>query len=75
MADSAIFRTAPLQAWQRDSILAAASFLRQQFGGNPPTDAAAKAVHDAMLEVLDPSRRAVRLQKEKSVAAAATGAP
>jgi hypothetical protein len=70
MADSGIFRLAPLQGWQRESILAAASFLRERFG-NPPSDARAKAVHDGLLEVLDPPRRAVRLQREMSDAARA----
>ena len=70
MADSGIFRLSPLQGWQRESILAAASFLRERFG-NPPSDPRAKIIHDGLLEVLDPTRRAVRLQKEMSDAARA----
>ena len=65
MAD--MFRSS-LQPWQRESILAAASFLRSRFG-NPPADARARMVHDGLLEVLDPSRRTVRLQREMSEAA------
>ena len=67
MADSGMFRSS-LQPWQRESILAAASFLRSRFG-NPPTDPRARMVHDGLLEVLDPSRRTVRLQREMSEAA------
>jgi hypothetical protein len=65
MADSGIFRQVPLAGWQRECILAAASFLRDRFG-NPPSDPRARTVHDSLLEVLDPSRRAVRLQREMS---------
>ena len=67
MAESGMSR-ATLQPWQRESIVAAASFLRSRFG-NPPTDARARLVHDGLLEVLDPSRRTVRLQREMSEAA------
>jgi hypothetical protein len=65
MADTGVFRHTPLAGWQRDSILAAATFLRDRFG-NPPGDPRARTVHDSLLEVLDPSRRAVRLQREMS---------
>lgn len=67
MADSGVFRINPLQAWQREAILKAASYLREKFG-NPPADPAARLAHDGLLEVLDPARRAVRLQKELSEA-------
>ena len=67
MADSGIFRINPLQSWQREAILKAAQLLRDRFG-NPPVDPQAKAAHDALLEVLDPARRTVRLQRELSEA-------
>lgn len=67
MADSTIFRINPLQAWQREAILKAAQLLRDRFG-NPPTDPQARSAHDGLLEVLDPARRTVRLQKELSEA-------
>ena len=69
MADSTsgIFRINPLQAWQREAILKAAQLLRDKFG-NPPADAAVKTAHDGLLEVLDPARRTVRLQRELSEA-------
>ncbi len=67
MADSGIFRINPLQGWQREAILKAAALLREKFG-NPPSDAGARNAHDGLLEVLDPARRTVRLQKEMSEA-------
>ncbi len=67
MADSGIFRINPLQSWQREAILKAAQLLRDRFG-NPPVDAQASAAHDGLLEVLDPARRTVRLQREMSEA-------
>jgi hypothetical protein len=67
MADSGIFRINPLQAWQREAILKAAQLLRDRFG-NPPVDAQARNAHDGLLEVLDPARRTVRLQRELSEA-------
>ena len=69
MADSTsgIFRINALQAWQREAILKAAQLLRDKFG-NPPADAAVKTAHDGLLEVLDPARRTMRLQRELSEA-------
>src|SRR5687767_4892991 len=68
MADtSGVFRINPLQGWQREAILKAAQLLRDKFG-NPPSDAAARQAHDGLLEVLDPARRTVRLQRELSEA-------
>ena len=70
MADSStsgIFRINPLQAWQREAILKAAQLMRERFG-NPPADSQARSAHDGLLEVLDPARRTVRLQKELSEA-------
>lgn len=67
MADQGIFRINPLQSWQREAILKAAQLLRDRFG-NPPVDAQARAAHDGLLEVLDPARRTVRMQRELSEA-------
>lgn len=67
MADSGVFRINPLQGWQREAILKAAQLLRDRFG-NPPVDPQARTAHDGLLEVLDPSRRTIRLQKELSEA-------
>ncbi|MFN2444620.1 MAG: hypothetical protein ABR606_03400 [Vicinamibacterales bacterium] len=62
---SSIDREITLSGWQRQTVLAAAALIRDQFG-NPPTDAVALAVHDGLLELLDPRRRAVRLDQELS---------
>jgi hypothetical protein len=67
MADSGVFRINPLQGWQREAILKAAQVMRDKFG-NPPADAQARSAHDGLLEVLDPARRTVRLQRELSEA-------
>jgi hypothetical protein len=68
MADtSGVFRINPLQGWQREAILKAAQLLRDKFG-NPPADPAARQAHDGLLEVLDPARRTVRLQREMTEA-------
>ena len=67
MADSGIFRINPLQGWQREAILKAAALMREKYG-NPPSDMAVRLAHDGLLEVLDPARRTVRLQKEMSEA-------
>ncbi len=67
MADSGIFRINPLPGWQRDAILKAAQLIRDRFG-NPPVDPVAKQAYDGLLEVLDPARRTVRMQREMSEA-------
>ncbi|MEW6321849.1 MAG: hypothetical protein AB1635_12295 [Acidobacteriota bacterium] len=65
MADSGVFRLPPLSGWQREAVMAAAAFLREQHG-NPPADARARTVYEGLLEVLDPPRRAARIQREMS---------
>jgi hypothetical protein len=67
MADSSVFRINPLQVWQREAILKAAQLMRERLG-NPPDDPEAMAALEGLLEVLDPPRRTVRLQKEISEA-------
>lgn len=64
---SGVFRINPLQGWQREAILKAAQLLRDRFG-NPPIDPQARQALDGLLEVLDPARRTVRLQRELSEA-------
>jgi hypothetical protein len=59
--------------WQQTNIQAAASYLRESMAkGN--TEARAKAVYEGLLDVLDPPRRSVRMQREGAAAvkAAAT---
>jgi len=54
---------APLDVWQRQAVLAAASLLRERFL-NTPDDERARTLHAALLEVVEPTRRAARLQRE-----------
>jgi hypothetical protein len=68
MSDATNRQGTSLGSWQRASILAAVSFLRDEFG-DPPVDERARVVHDGLLEVLDPMRRASRLQQEMTDAA------
>lgn len=65
-------RGVTLDQWQRQAVLAAAALLREHFGTS--ADGKAKAVHDGLLEVVEPQRRAVRLQREMSKAAATDAA-
>src|SRR5688572_9820425 len=65
MADSGAFRMNPLQGWQREAVLKAAQLLRARFG-NPPAEPEVREIYDGLLEVLDPARRTVRLQRELS---------
>lgn len=67
-------RGVTLDLWQRQAVMAAAAFLRERFEG--ASDDKAKSIHDALLEVVDPKRRGVRLQREmaKTVEAAPAGA-
>ena len=56
--------------WQRANIQAAATYLRERIlsGINDPKT---KAIYEGLLEVLDPTRRATRLQREAASAAKA----
>ena len=56
--------------WQRATIQAAASYMRQRISEGA-TDPKTKAIYEGLLEVLDPPRRATRLQREMAAAAKA----
>ena len=56
--------------WQRANIQAAASYLREVMA-RAPADGRAKVVYEGLLDVLDPSRRTARLQRERAAVAAA----
>lgn len=58
-----------LQPWQRANILAAANYLRAL--RTAASGARAEAIHQGLLEVLDPARRVTRLQREMASAAKA----
>ena len=62
--------------WQRANIQAAADYLRGRIAAGA-ADPKTKAVYEGLLEVLDPSRRAARLQREMAslVQAAVTVKP
>lgn len=56
--------------WQQANIQAAAAYLRERMAAGA-TDARTKAVYEGLLDVLDPPRRATRLQRESAQAAKA----
>jgi hypothetical protein len=56
--------------WQRATIQAAASYLRERIA-HGATDAKTKAIYEGLLDILDPPRRATRLQREMSASAKA----
>ncbi|HZR23869.1 MAG TPA: hypothetical protein VFA59_09800 [Vicinamibacterales bacterium] len=56
--------------WQRANIQAAATYLRERIASGS-TDPKTKAVYEGLLDVLDPTRRATRMQREMASAAQA----
>ena len=56
--------------WQRASIQAAASYLRERISQGDH-DRRTKVIYEGLLEVLDPTRRATRVQHELAAAAKA----
>lgn len=59
-----------LTSWQRANIQSAASYLRERISTGA-TDSRTKAIYEGLLEVLEPARRSVRLQREAASAATA----
>jgi len=59
-----------LSGWQRDNIVNAVVYLRTQIAKGVD-DARARAVYEGLMDILDPSRRAVRLQRDLASAAKA----
>lgn len=59
----------PLSGWQRANILAATQYLREILSRAP--DQKVQLVYDGLLEVIEPSRRVVRQQREMTAARAA----
>lgn len=57
--------------WQRVHIQAAAAYLRERIAAGA-TDAKSKAVYEGLLDVLEPTRRTARLQRESAQAAKAS---
>ena len=60
-------------SWQTANIQAAAAFLRERISAGD-TSAKTKAIYDGLLEVLDPTRRSTRVQREMAVASKAVAA-
>lgn len=69
MADTGVFRLSH-QVWQRANIMAAAGYLREVMS-REPDNARVKALYDGLLEVIEPTRRVLRQQRELATAAAA----
>jgi hypothetical protein len=57
-------------SWQRANIQAAANYLREKMAASG-SDVRAKAVYEGLLDVLEPTRRATRMQREMAVSAKA----
>jgi len=70
MGDSGIFKTGH-QVWQRANLMAAANYLREQLA-QAPDDLRIKSLYEGLLEVLDPSRRTTRVQRERLAATQAS---
>jgi hypothetical protein len=68
MGDTGIMR--PLAGWQRANVLAAAQYVRELLL-KTPNDTRGRAVYDGLLEVLEPTRRLARQQREMAQAAKA----
>jgi hypothetical protein len=72
VSESGIFR-AQHQAWQRGNVSAAAAYLREVLDADP-NNARVRALHEGLLDVLDPTRRVLRQQRELAKAEAAARA-
>ena len=60
-------------SWQTVQIQAAASFLRERIAAGD-SSSRTKAIYEGLLDVLDPARRATRVQRENSAAAKSAAA-
>lgn len=69
MGEAGIFKTGQ-HVWQRANIMAAANYLREQL--SQTDDPRVKSLYEGLLEVLDPSRRTVRVQRELAALTVAT---
>jgi hypothetical protein len=68
MVDPGIYRTPPLQGWQRSNVVAAANCLREQLARSP-SDPKLLAAYEGLLDMLDPPRMLARRQREMAAAA------
>ncbi|MBI4484725.1 MAG: hypothetical protein HY655_01830 [Acidobacteria bacterium] len=60
-------------SWQRDNLQAAALYLRERILSGDDTPRT-RTIYEGLLEVLDPNRRTMRLQREMHAAAKAAAA-
>lgn len=54
--------------WQRTNIHAAVAYLRERIAAGA-TDVRTKAIYEGLMDVLEPNRRALRVQREMADAA------
>jgi hypothetical protein len=59
-----------VNTWERANIQAAASYLRERIAQGA-SDPRTRAVYEGLLDVLDPTRRATRVQREMAAASKA----
>jgi hypothetical protein len=71
MSDSGVFRVAH-GGWQRANVHAAAAYLREVLA-REPGNVRARALYTGLLEVLEPTRRVMRMQRELTNATALAG--
>ncbi len=66
MADTGIFKISH-QVWQRANIAAATAYLREVLARDPD-NARVKALYEGLLDVVEPTRRVLRQQRELATA-------
>jgi hypothetical protein len=62
MGNTGVFRVAH-QVWQRANVNAAAAYLREILAADPG-NMRVRALHEGLLDVLEPTRRVARQQRE-----------
>ena len=68
MADTGIFKIGS-QVWQRANITAAASYLREVLA-REPENTRVRTLYEGLLDVMEPTRRVLRHQREMAIATA-----
>ncbi len=68
MADTGIFKISH-QVWQRANIAAATAYFREVLAKDPD-NARVKALYEGLLDVVEPTRRVLRQQRELATATA-----
>ena len=62
-----------VMSWQSENIKAAAGYLRERISSGD-TSSRTKAIYEGLLDILDPTRRATRVQREMAAASKASAA-